>query len=90
MSEEAPKALPVGAVMDASKGMLQKQLYVVFTTPANGLGPVLAQMENHLKFQMQLEADGIMFAAGPMWNDAETEWHGEGMVVIRAASRADA
>lgn len=90
MSEEAPAALPKHAVIEASKGTLQKQLYAVFTTPAQGLGPVLANMGPHLGFQAQLEADGVLFAAGPMWNDDETEWHGEGIVVIRAASRAEA
>lgn len=90
MSDKPPKALPVAAVMEASKATLQKQLYVIFTTPANGLGPILAQMDQHMEYQMQLEAEGIMFASGPIWNDAETEWTGEGMVVVRAASRAAA
>ena len=37
---------------------------------------------------MQLEREGIMFAAGPMWDD--DEWNGEGLVVVRAASRPEA
>ena len=49
-------------VMNACEGMLQKQLYVVFTTPT----------------------------AGPFWNDDETEWMGEGMVIVRAGSLAEA
>ena len=31
-----------------------------------------------------------MFGAGPFWNDDETEWLGEGMVIVRAASLAEA
>ena len=31
-----------------------------------------------------------MFAAGPMWSDDEQEWNGDGLVVVRAASRAEA
>ncbi|PON15228.1 hypothetical protein C2W62_24970 [Candidatus Entotheonella serta] len=77
-------------VLNVSKGMLQKQLYVVFTTPTNGLGPVMENIEAHLKFQVQLEKDGIMFGAGPFWADNETDWNGEGMVVIRADSLAHA
>ncbi len=87
---EAPVALPVAAVKQASAAMLQKQLYAIFTTPVNGLGPVLANLEEHLAFQVKLEKDGILFAAGPLWNDEESEWLGEGMVVIRAASRKEA
>lgn len=86
-AEENPTSVPVAAVLDASKEMLQKQLYAIFTTPTNGLGPVFANLEEHLKFQVQIEQEGIMYAAGPMWTDDEQTWEGEGMVVVRAASR---
>ena len=89
-NETPPKALPRAAVMEASAAMLQKQLYAVFTTPTGDLGPVLENMEKHLEFQVGLEREGIMFAAGPLWNDEETEWHGDGMVIIRAQSREEA
>jgi uncharacterized protein YciI len=82
--------LQVKDVMQASRAMLQKQLYAIFTVPAGGIEPILAQLEAHLAFQIQLERDGIMYAAGPMWSDDEREWHGDGMVVVRAGSRAEA
>lgn len=91
MSEEDnPTAVPAAAVRDASKAMLQKQLYAIFTTPTDGLGPVFANLEDHLSFQVQLEQDGIMYAAGPLWTDDEQSWEGEGMVVVRAGSRDEA
>ena len=77
-------------VLEASKGMLQMQLYVVFTKPTRGLGPVLENLKEHLEFQCSLERRGIMFGAGPFWADNEEDWHGEGMVIIRAASLAEA
>ncbi|MGS4887076.1 YciI family protein [Roseibium sp. MB-4] len=73
-------------ILKASAGMLQKQLYVVFTTPTNGLGPVMENIEEHLKFQVDLEQRGIMLGAGPFWADDEHTWNGEGMVIIRADS----
>lgn len=82
--------LQVKDMMQASGAMLQKQLYAIFTVPAGGIEPILAQLEAHLAFQIQLERDGIMYAAGPMWSDDEREWHGDGMVVVRAGSRAEA
>lgn len=85
-----PKSAPAADVKEASRAMLQKQLYAIFTTPANGLGPVFANIEEHLKFQVELERKGIMFAAGPMWSDDEQSWEGEGLVIIRAASREEA
>ena len=91
MSEEgAPAALPVAAVMEASGAMLQKQLYAIFTMPVNGIGPVLENMEDHIAFQVQIEKEGIMYAAGPMWTDDEESWEGEGLVVVRARSRKEA
>lgn len=77
-------------IMKACEGMLRKQLYVVHTFPTDGLGPVMANVEEHLKFQVSLEERGIMFAAGPFWDDKEENWEGEGMVVIRAGSLAEA
>jgi uncharacterized protein YciI len=52
--------------------------------------PIMAVLKEHLDFQIDLEKRGIMFGAGPMWNDAEDAWEGEGMVIVRAASLAEA
>jgi uncharacterized protein YciI len=72
------------------EGFLAKQVYVVFTTPTGGMEAVMATLNEHLAFQVELEAQGIMVAAGPHWTDDEKEWKGEGMVVIRAGSLAEA
>ena len=90
MSEENPKAVPVPAVLEASKGMLQKQLFAIFTVPTDGLGAVFANIEEHLAFQVSLDRDGILYAAGPLWTDDEQSWEGEGMVIVRAESAAGA
>jgi uncharacterized protein YciI len=76
--------------LSKQKGFLAKQLCVVVTTPVDGLGPVMQKVKEHLAFQEPLEAQGIMFAAGPQWTDDETSWEGDGMVVIRAKSLAEA
>lgn len=77
-------------VLNASAGCLQKQMYVYFTRPANGMGPVMENLEEHLKFQVELEQKGVMFGAGPFWTDDEERWEGEGMVIIRAGSLTEA
>ena len=73
-------------VLNASSEMLNKDLYVVFTKPTNGMITVMENLEDHLKFQVSLEKQGIMFGAGPFWEDNEIDWKGEGMVIIRANS----
>ena len=80
-----PKITKQG-VLNASSEMLNKDLYVVFTKPTNGMIPVMENLEDHLKFQVSLEKQGIMFGAGPFWDDNEIDWNGEGMVIIRANS----
>ena len=82
--------ISVQDILNASAGCLQKQMYVYFTTPANGLGPVMENLEDHLKFQVELEQKGVMFGAGPFWTDDEQRWEGEGMIIIRAGSLAEA
>jgi hypothetical protein len=77
-------------ILEKTPQMLQKQLYVVHTTPTNGLGPVMENIGPHLEFQVKIEQEGVMFAAGPFWADDEETWEGEGMVVLRADSLAHA
>lgn len=84
---ETIRSVPAAEVVEASEAMLQKQLFAIFTTPVNGMGPVFEHLEAHLAFQVQLERDGILYAAGPMWTDDGESWEGEGLVVVRAASR---
>jgi len=73
-------------VLNASSEMLNKDLYLVFTKPENGMKAVMENLEEHLKFQVSLEKNGVMFGAGPFWEDNEIDWNGEGMVIIRANS----
>ena len=77
-------------VRAACEGMLQLQLYAIFTRPANGLGPVMEKLDEHLEYQISMEKNGILFAAGPFWTDDEQQWRGEGMVVVRAQSLDEA
>jgi uncharacterized protein YciI len=70
--------------------LLAMQLFLVQSTPAAGLGPVMDNLGPHVAYQVQLEKDGIMFAAGPLADDDAREWKGEGMFIYRAGSRAEA
>ena len=71
-------------------GLLGKELYVVFTSATDGMEPIRANIKEHLAYQRMLEDTGVMFAAGPMAEDNGETWSGDGMVVIRAESLAQA
>ena len=87
MSAPTPKEI---IELSKERGYLAKQLYVIFTTPANDIAPVLENLQRHLEYQESLEQRGVMFAAGPHWSDDEQRWEGDGMVVVRAGSLAEA
>ena len=74
----------------SAKGLLAKRLYVILTTPTGTLDALAAQLGAHLAYQKDLERRGITFAAGPFADDAETQWSGEGMIIVRATSLAEA
>lgn len=73
-----------------NKGFLAKQLYAINTQSAGDLDKVMAHVEEHLAFQVELEHQGIMFAAGPVFADNGSTWLGEGLVIIRSESLIDA
>ena len=70
--------------------LLAKRLYVVFSQPTNGLGPVLENLDPHVAHQTELERQGVMFAAGPFASDDEQHWNGDGMFIYRASSLEEA
>mgnify|MGYP003641993350 CR=1 FL=1 len=68
-----------------AKGMLAKEFFIVFTEPAGNLDKVQEVRAEHLKYQVEIEQKGIMFAAGPLADD-DGGWGGNGMIIIRAES----
>ena len=74
----------------SERGMLAKQLFVVFTEPTSDLGKVQEARAEHLKYQVEIEQKGIMFAAGPLADDSGERWGGDGMIIIRANSMEEA
>jgi len=73
-----------------TKGVLAKPLYVILTTPTAGIDALHIQLPAHLAYQKDLEARGVTFAAGPFADDSETDWSGEGMIIVRAENLAAA
>ena len=70
--------------------LLAKRLYAVLSEPVSGLQPVLDNLDAHVAYQTKLENEGVMFAAGPLSDDAELQWHGDGLFIYRAESLAAA
>lgn len=86
------QTIPWGDVLGRSKslGYLAQQLFVVLTEPVNSLAEVEQALQEHLLFQVELEKQGRMFAAGPLCNLETNSWLGRGMVILRANSLEEA
>jgi uncharacterized protein YciI len=76
-------------VKELSERMLQKILYVVLTTPVRPMSDLAEFLPQHLKYLIDLEKRGILFASGPFLPDEQVV-AGTGMTILRASSREEA
>ena len=69
--------------------MLQKELYVIFTRPVAPREELMKLLPQHLARQVELEKQGVLFAAGPMESRDEDKVR-TGMIIVRASSFEEA
>lgn len=67
--------------MDAS--MLGMNLYVIVTTPIAERERIVEALPDHLAHQVRIEKEGILFAAGPLFDEG-TDRPSAGMIIVRA------
>ena len=63
--------------------LLGLRLWVIETKPLDR-DIITATMEEHIRYQLKLERQGIMFAAGPIYAATAKKPDGNGLIVIRA------
>lgn len=68
-----------------TKDMLQKDLYVIFTRAVAPREEIMKMLPAHLERQVELEKQGILFAAGPM-EPEDSDKPRTGMIIVRADS----
>jgi uncharacterized protein YciI len=68
------------------RGALALEVYVVLSTPAAEMEVIKQSLPEHLKYQRQLEADGLLMLAGPLSSAEGEEMNGTGFIVYRATS----
>ena len=69
--------------------MLHKRLYIIFSEPTEKTGDRRKIFPKHIEYQLKIEKEGKLFAAGP-FVDAKGKPQGPGMIVVRAKSMAAA
>ena len=75
-------------VDDMRRGPLRKELYVITSIPAAPREQLDRTRPRHLEYQTKLEKDGILFAAGPLFE--EDGGRAGGFIILRADSFAAA
>jgi uncharacterized protein YciI len=69
--------------------MLHKRLYIIFSEPTEKGGDRRKIFPKHIAYQLKIEKEGKLFAAGP-FVDSKGKPQGPGMIVVRAKSMAAA
>jgi uncharacterized protein YciI len=73
---------------ELTKNFLGKDYYVIVTTPVAPPEELNKRLAEHLTYQIKLEKEGIMFAAGPLADESGARIGG--LIIIRAESFAAA
>lgn len=71
-------------------GMRGQQYYVYFSTPNEGVTRVMQDVEPHLQHLFRLERDGLLVFSGPFADSDDSDFPGDGMVVLRCKSLEEA
>ena len=73
-----------------SRGVMAKELFVVHSEPIVDAEEMGALMGEHLSYQKKLEAEGKLFAAGPLGDEDGAVWSREGLIILCAESLEEA
>lgn len=80
-----------------SEGKVQKkqflglELYVYETRLSGDVSKMAAHLPEHLEYQLELERSGVMFAAGPLFDEDGAKGPPKsGMIIVRASSMEQA
>ena len=72
------------------RGSLALELFAVTSRPASTPEAIKETLPAHLAYQVELENAGVLALAGPLSDASGELMEGEGLIIYRAASLADA
>lgn len=74
---------------DHYKQGVERNLYLIEAVPVGPHDEVMAMLPKHLERQVELEKQGILFCAGPIFNEG-SDTPDAGLTIIRAESFEEA
>lgn len=72
------------------RGDLAKEFFVVESAPVASPEQRMDILPRHLAYQKQIEAEGRLFLAGPLSDEAGEQMSGAGLMIYRAQSLSEA
>ena len=63
-----------------------RESFIVLSVPASSPDEIEHGLIEHLSYRKKLEADGHLFAAGPLADEAGEVWSMEGLIILGAQS----
>lgn len=72
------------------RGSLALELFAVISQPVGSPEAIKEVLPDHLAYQAKLETAGVLALAGPLSGLSGENMEGEGLIIYRAASLADA
>ena len=72
------------------RGSLALELFAVTSRPASTPEAIKETLLDHLSYQAELENAGVLALAGPLSDTSGELMEGDGLIIYRAASLADA
>ncbi|MCG8440169.1 MAG: YciI family protein [Caulobacterales bacterium] len=90
IAQGPPPGLPP-AVVERVEQFLNMELYVYETKLAGPVDELMANLQEHLDYQVRLEESGVLFGAGPLAEEgAPPSPPTLGMIIVRAGSFEEA
>lgn len=71
-------------------GRARKQLYVIVTRAVSDYQAIEDNRPAHLDYLNGLDSNGVLVGAGPTLNHDGTFYEGDGLIIVRATSLAEA
>jgi len=72
------------------RGDLAQEFYVIESTPVAAPEARMEILPRHLAYQKTIEAEGILFLAGPLSDEAGEQMSGGGLMIYRSGSLEEA
>lgn len=73
-----------------ARGSLAMEVFIIESTPSEGLDAVKSNLHMHLAYQTELESLGILMFAGPISDPSGQYMDGTGFIIYRARTFEEA